>query len=164
MVVVKDFSIFILPCEKVISVLKLLYQDEGREGKEYKTLRNALEKYVDVEEFNKKFPTEITNSKDWLIDQLSKKLKKPRKELIVEDVINIWEEIKPLLFRYVANLMVDKEGYFDCYAISAYKKICKILIEEEAFEYLDAYTEGLRVCKGKLKEEFLKRYREKCQN
>ena len=115
MVVVKDFSVFILPCEKVISVLRLLFQDEEREEKEYKTLRNALGKYVDVEEFNKKFPTEITNLKDWLIDQLSKNLKKPRKELIVEDVINIWEEIKPLLFRYVANLMVDKKGYSICW-------------------------------------------------
>ena len=150
MVLVKDLSVSLFPHDRLIYTLTLLSQDVGRNEREYKDLKKALEKYVDVEEFIKKYPVEIKNPEEWLIKQLKQNQ---------NDVLDIWEETKPLLFKYVANLMVDKDGYFDCYAISAYKRICKILIEQGVFEYLDTYSENLRVCKGKVKEEFLKRYR-----
>jgi len=149
MVCVRDFSVSLFPYEKLIGALWLLFQDYGMEEKEYRQLKEVLEKYVNVEEFFEKFP-EIKDTQEWLSSQPN---------LAKRNIAEVWEEVKPFLFQYVANLMVDKDGYFDCYAISAYKKICKILIEENAFEYLDQYSEGLRICKGKLREEFLKRYR-----
>jgi len=144
---VKNFSIFLSPCDRIVYILMLLNQDRGRSEREYKALKETLERYVDVEEFTQKYPIEIKNSKEWLIKQLRK------------PPLEIWEEVKPLLFKYVANLMVNRDGYFDCYAISAYKRICKILIEQKAFEYIERYSENLRICKGKVREEFLKRYR-----
>ena len=35
----------------------------------------------------------------------------------------------------------------------------KEVIEEKAFEYLEEYAEGLRICRGKVKREIIEKYR-----
>ena len=154
---VKDFSIFLLTSEKIFSVLDLVLQDyEGATNiKEFSQLVQTLSKYFDVEDYINNYPDTIQT--EWLFRQLRKTLRK--KELLCADLEAIYDEVKPFLFRYVVKTLVDENGYFDSFSISAYKKVCKLLIIEDAFEFLESYTEGLRICRGKLKKVFIEKWK-----
>ena len=150
---VLKFEVFLTPPLKICYLLDFLFQMHPYNDKTLLQLEGLLSRFFDMEEFFKKTP--FIDCEEWVETQLLKKFKNPT----YEDIEKIYEKAKFYLFKYIVKSFLVDSNIFDSFAIGAYKRVCVLLIIEGAFEYLEYYVEGLRACRGKLKESFIKKFK-----